>query len=73
MNANEEYRQSKELKVKKKKIEYNAKNIAIWMNNSNKFIIPKILCFPNRHGIFLLGSNFLHKYLPMQIHQKFSS
>jgi hypothetical protein len=52
------------------KIEYKAKNVAIWMSNK-KFVIPKILCFPNMHGDFLLGNNFISNYLPMQIHYKF--
>jgi hypothetical protein len=55
---------------KETKIEYKAKNAAIWMSNS-KFVIPKILCFPNMHGDFLLGNNFISNYLSMQIYHKF--
>ena len=50
-------------------IQFMAKNIAIWLNDS-KFIIPKILCFPYMHGDFLLGNNFIYKYLPMQIQEQ---
>ena len=39
--------------------------------NNKKFVIPKILCFPNMHGDFLLGNNFISNSLPMQIHHKF--
>jgi hypothetical protein len=50
--------------------EYKEKNISIWMNK-NKFVIPKILFFPNMHGDILLGNNFINNYLPMQIHHKY--
>jgi hypothetical protein len=36
--------------------------------DNNKFVIKKILCFPNMHGDFLLGNNFVSNYLLMQIH-----
>ena len=50
-------------------IQFKAKDIPIWLGE-NKFIIPKILCFPYMHGDFLLGNNFLYKYLPMHIYEK---
>ena len=50
-------------------IQFKAKNIAIWLNDS-KFIIPKILCFPYMHGDFHLGNNFIYKYHPIQIQEK---
>ena len=50
-------------------IQFKAKNIAIWLNDS-KFIIPKNLCFPYMHGDFLLGNNIIYKYLPKQIQKK---
>ena len=50
-------------------IQFKAKDVAVWLGDS-KFIIPKILCFPYMHGDFLLGNNFIHKYLPMHIYEK---
>ena len=38
--------------------------------SNKKYVIPKILRFPNMHGDFLLGNNFISNYLPMQIHYK---
>ncbi|XP_043714955.1 uncharacterized protein LOC122663342 [Telopea speciosissima] len=44
-------------------LEYKALNIPIFFDNK-QFFIPKITCFPNMHGDFIIGTNFLHKYLP---------
>ena len=43
-----------------------AKRVAI-LFNENKFIITKILYFPEMHGNFILGNNFISEYLLMTI------
>ena len=49
-------------------LEYKAKNVPVILGNE-KFIIPKILCFPIMHGDFILGNNFTRLYLPMEWHK----
>ncbi|XP_043710384.1 uncharacterized protein LOC122659324 [Telopea speciosissima] len=47
-------------------LEYKALNIPITLGGK-QFIIPKITCFPNMHGDFILGTNFLFNYMPITI------
>ena len=47
-----------------------SKKCSSFLFNKKKFVIPKILCFPNMHGDILLENNFPSNYLPMQFHLK---
>ncbi|KAK5835949.1 hypothetical protein PVK06_011674 [Gossypium arboreum] len=42
-------------------IQFKARNIPIYINNV-RFVIPKILCFPEMHGDILLGNNFIYHH-----------
>jgi hypothetical protein len=52
------------IKGKGIKIENKAKKVAIWLNGV-KYIIPKIIAFPEMNGDILLGNNFIFAYYPI--------
>lgn len=52
------------IKGKDIKIEHKAKKVAIWLNGV-KYIIPKIIAFPEMNGDVLLGNNFIFAYYPI--------
>ena len=54
------------IKGKDIKIEHKAKKVAIWLNGV-KYIIPKIIAFPEMNGDVLLGNNFIFAYYPILI------
>lgn len=60
---------SQELMVERQKYNIKHKMFQFFINKK-KFVIPKILCFPNMHGDILLENNFPSNYLPMQFHLK---
>jgi len=43
------------------------------MNHKQLICHTKILCFLDMHCSFLLGNNFLHNYLSIQIHLNFNA
>ena len=47
-------------------IQYKATNISIYVNNV-RFIIPKLLCYPEMRGDILLGNNFIYQHFPFSI------
>ena len=50
-------------------IQNKAKNVEIWFDE-RKFVIPKLLCFPDMHGDMVLGNNFIEQYLPMIVEKQ---
>lgn len=52
------------IKGKDIKIEHKVKKIVIWLNGV-KYIIPKIIAFPEMNGDVLLGNNFIFAYYPI--------
>jgi len=60
------------ISVHKTTIQNKAKNVEIWFNE-RKFVIPKLLCFPDMHGDLVLGNNFIEQYLPMIVEKQIVS
>ena len=50
-------------------IQNKAKNVEIWFDE-RKFVIPKLLCFPDMHGDMVLGNNSIEQYLPMIVEKQ---